>query len=261
MSDGGAGGLPGDSLVWSEDFDGAAGSPPDPGVWRMQTGGGGWGNGQLQCYTDSGENAYLDGAGNLAIVARRADPRWRADRYGGCGYTSGRLTSKGRVEFCYGLVQARIRLPRGRGIWPALWMLGHDIDEVGWPHCGEIDVMENLGQDPAVIYGAVHGPGYTGGAGVSASHHAGASLADDFHVYSVAWEPGRIRWYLDDEPYAAVTPGDLRGNPWVFDHDFFVLVNAAVGGSWPGNPDSSVAFPQTMLIDYIRLYATAAAPS
>jgi beta-glucanase (GH16 family) len=138
-------------------------------------------------------------------------------------------------------------------------MLGHDIDQVGWPRCGEIDVMENLGQDPAVVYGAVHGPGYTGGAGVTASHRARVSLADDFHVYSVAWEPGRIRWYLDDNLYAAVTPDGLGGNPWVFDHDFFLLVNVAVGGTWPGNPCSSVAFPQTMLIDYIRLYATPAA--
>jgi beta-glucanase (GH16 family) len=140
-------------------------------------------------------------------------------------------------------------------------MLGHDIDDVGWPRCGEIDVMENLGQDPAVVYGAVHGPGYTGAAGISFSHHAAASLADDFHVYSVAWEPSRICWYLDDQRYAAVTPGDLRGNPWVFHHDFFLLVNVAIGGTWPGNPDTSVTFPQTMLIDYIRLYTTAAPPA
>jgi beta-glucanase (GH16 family) len=259
MGDGSPGGPASGPLVWSQEFDGPAGSPPDPGAWRLETGGGGWGNQELQYYTSGTENACLDGAGQLAITARQADPRSRSDRYGGRGYTSARLTSKDRVAFRYGLVQARIRLPRGRGIWPALWMLGHDIDEVGWPRCGEIDVMESLGHDPAVSYGAVHGPGYTGGA-ITAACHAGTNLADDFHVYSVAWEPGRISWYLDDERYAAVTPGDLRGNPWVFDHDFFLLANVAVGGTWPGSPDSSTSFPQTMLIDYIRCYPTAAIP-
>lgn len=245
------------SLVWSDEFDGPAGAPPDPGAWRMQTGGGGWGNEELQYYTDGTGNASLDGAGHLAIVARRADPPAREDRYGGYGFTSARLNSKDRVAFRYGLVEARIRIPQGRGIWPAFWMLGSDIDEVGWPRCGEIDVMEVLGQEPAVLHGAAHGPGYTAAAGFSTAHRARASLADDFHVYSIAWEPGRIRWYLDGMPYATVTPADLRGKPWVFDHDFFLLLNVAVGGTWPGRPDRSVTFPQTMLVDYVRLYAAA----
>jgi beta-glucanase (GH16 family) len=253
------GGSPGTSLKWSAEFDGAAGSRPDPGTWQMQTGGGGWGNEELQYYTGDSENACLDGAGHLAIVARRTDPRTRADRYGGCGYTSARLASKDRMTFCYGRLEARLRLPAGRGIWPGFWLLGGNIDQVGWPQCGEIDVMENIGQHPAVVHGSVHGPGYSGQACVTASHHASGSLVDDFHVYSIAWDPGRIRWYLDDQQYAAVTPGDLRGNTWVFDHGFFVLVNVAVGGPFPGRPDRSVTFPQAMLVDYIRLYATEAA--
>jgi beta-glucanase (GH16 family) len=234
------------SLIWSEEFDGPAGSPVDPDTWQLDVGGHGWGNEELQSYTGGTENASLDGAGNLAIVARRSDSR----------YTSARLISKDRVAFTYGLVEARIQLPTGRGIWPAFWMLGQNIDEVGWPYCGEIDVMENVGQEPAVVHGTVHGPGYSGSAGVTESHDADTSLADGFHVYSVNWEPDRIRWFLDGELYSTVTPADLRGNPWVFDHDFFLLVNVAVGGTLPGNPDPSVTFPQTMLIDYIRVYAS-----
>ncbi len=251
--------VPGWSLAWSEGFDGPAGTAPDPATWRLQTGGGGWGNQELQYYTDSTENASLDGDGNLAIVVRQPDPAAREDRYGGYGYTSARVISKDRMALRYGLVEARIRIPDGRGIWPAFWMLGQDFDEAGWPRCGEVNIMEVLGQEPAVAHATVHGPGYSGAAGIAAAHRARGSLAGGFHVYSIAWEPGRIRWYLDGRRYASVTPRDLRGRPWVFDHDFFLLVNVAVGGTWPGNPDRSLTFPRTMLIDYIRHY-TAIAP-
>jgi beta-glucanase (GH16 family) len=246
--------FPACSLAWSDEFDGMAGSPADPGTWQNQAGGHGWGNEELQYYTDGTENAALDGDGHLAIVVRQPDPRLIDRRYGGRKYTSARLTSKDRVSFSYGLVRARIRLPAGRGMWPGFWMLGQDIDAAGWPQCGEIDVMESFGGDPALVHGTVHGPGYSGRAGVTAEHDAGSSLAGDFHVYSVAWEPERIIWYLDDERYSTVTPGDLRGNPWVFDHNFFLLLNVAVGGTLSETPDSSVLFPQVMLIDYIRVY-------
>jgi beta-glucanase (GH16 family) len=165
--------VPGWSLAWSEEFDGDAGSPPDPGTWRMETGNGGWGNEELQYYTDSGENAFLDGGGNLAIVVRRPELAVREDRYGGCGFTSARVISKGRVTLRYGLVEARIQIPDGRGIWPAFWMLGQDIDEKGWPQCGEVDIMEILGQDPAVLHATVHGPGYSG---AGASMHRAAPV-------------------------------------------------------------------------------------
>ena len=158
MNDRAPGELPGWSLVWSDEFVGAAGSPVNPAVWQPEVGGHGWGNKELQYYTDSTENAALDGAGNLAITVRRPDPQLAQRRFSGCRYTSARLTTKDRVFFAYSMVQARIRLPEGRGIWPAFWMLGQNIDEVGWPACGEIDVMENFGKDPAVVHGTVHGP-------------------------------------------------------------------------------------------------------
>jgi len=242
------------TLGWSDEFDGEAGAPVDPAVWLPEIGGHGWGNEELQYYTGDAANAALDGAGNLAIVVRRPDPGLR-DRFGGREYTSARLITKDRVAFSYGLVQARIRLPSGRGIWPAFWMLGQDIDEVGWPDCGEIDVMENFGKDPSVVHGTVHGPGYAGADGVTASYDAGRRLADDFHLYSVHWEPDRIRWFLDDRLYHTVTPADLPGNRWVFDHPFFLLLNVAVGGRLSLPPDDSTTFPQAMLVDYVRVYS------
>jgi beta-glucanase (GH16 family) len=249
----------GGTLAWSDEFDGPAGSPPDPGTWQRDTGGHGWGNAELQYYTGGAENAWLDGAGHLVIAARRLD-RGVCRDYAGCEYSSARLISKDHVTVRYGVIQARMRLP-GRGVWPAFWMLGVDIDEVGWPRCGEIDIMENFGTDPALVHGAVHGPGYTGGAGISSSHRAASSLADGFHVYSVAWEPDRIRWYLDGQWYAEVTPGDLGGRPWVFDHDFFLLLNVAVGGTASQPPDASVTFPRQMLVDYVRVYTGPATPA
>jgi len=248
--------LKGCTLAWSDEFDGPAGSPPDPGAWRPETGGHGWGNAELQYYTGGTENARLDGAGHLVITARRLAPQARG-HHGGRAFSSARLVTKDSVTVRYGVVQARIRLPGGRGIWPAFWMLGQDIDEVGWPRCGEIDIMENFGTDPALVHGTVHGPGYSGGAGITAAHRAGSSLSGRFHVYSVAWEPDRIRWYLDDRRYGTVTADDLHGRPWPFDHDFFLLLNVAVGGTASQAPDGSVAFPRRMLVDYVRVYARA----
>jgi beta-glucanase (GH16 family) len=254
MGNGLEGEFAGYSLVWSDEFDGTAGSPPDPRFWEPETGGHGWGNQELQYYTDSTGNAALDGAGHLAIVVRQADPQ-AAGRDGGRAYTSARLISKDRMSFRYGLVQARIKIPVARGIWPGFWMLGQDFDRTGWPGCGEIDVMEYFGTGRRVIQGAVHGPGYSGALGIAASRRMGSSLDKDFCVYSVSWEPGRIRWFVNGRHYHTVTPADLRGKPWVFDHDFFLLVNAAVGGIASQPPDRSTRFPQTMLIDYIRHYA------
>ena len=245
-------------LTWFDEFDGAPGTPADRGTWQAEIGGSGWGNQELQYYTDEPGNAALDGAGNLALAVRRVDPELASRRYGGCGYTSARLISRDRVSFRYGLIRARIKIPRARGIWPAFWMLGQDIGRSGWPGCGEIDVMEHFGTGPATVHGTVHGPGYSGRGGISASCAVGPSLGRDFHVYSVAWDPGKIAWYVNDELYHAVTPADLNGKPWVFDHDFFLLVNIAVGGTASVPPGKSVAFPQTMLIDYIRLYEPAA---
>jgi beta-glucanase (GH16 family) len=245
-------------LIWSDEFDGARGTSADRRTWRAEIGGTGWGNQELQYYTDEPGNAAHDGAGNLAIVVRRVNPELARQQYGGCGYTSARLISRDRVSLQYGLIQARIKIPRAHGIWPAFWMLGQDIGQSGWPRCGEIDVMEHFGTGPTTVHGTIHGPGYSGQGSLGASYPVGPSLGRDFHVYSVAWDPGKIAWYVNDDLYYVVTPADLNGKSWVFDHNFFLLINVAVGGTASVPPDETVTFPQTMLIDYIRLYEPAA---
>jgi beta-glucanase (GH16 family) len=237
------------TLLASDEFDGAAGSAADPGIWRYDLGGGGWGNGELEVYTDSRRNSALDGDGNLAITARR-----EADG----SYTSARLTTQGTYSVQYGRVEARIRIPRGQGIWPAFWMLGADLGQVGWPACGEIDVMENIGREPGTVHGTVHGPGYSGADGISgAATLPSGAFADDFHVYAVDWRPGSITWSVDGAAYHRVTPTDTNGDPWVFDEPFFVVLNVAVGGGWPGSPDGTTEFPQQMLVDWVRVWQNA----
>ena len=248
-------------LAWSDEFDGAPGSPADEATWQAEIGGSGWGNQELQYYTDEPGNAAHDGAGNLAIVVRRVNPELARRRYGGRDYTSARLISRDRRSFRHGLVQARIKIPRARGIWPAFWLLGQDIGQSGWPRCGEIDVMEHFGTGPNTVHGTLHGPGYSGPGSLGASYAVGPSLGHDFHVYSVAWQPGSIRWYVNDDLYHTMAPTDLDGKPWVFDQDFFLLINVAVGGTASVPPDESVTFPQTMLIDYIRVYEPAVTPA
>ncbi len=245
------------TLSWSDEFDGPAGGPVDGAKWVADTGGHGWGNQERQYYTTRTENVSLNGDGHLVITARSEPPDspyrcW----YGACGYSSARLKTKGRFEPTYGRVEARIRIPRGQGIWPAFWMLGADIDQVGWPRCGEIDVLENIGREPAVVHGTMHGPGYSGGNSIGGTYRlATTSFADDYHVFAVEWTPGEIRWFVDGRQYHRTTPADLPpGAAWVFDHSFFLLLNVAVGGGWPGDPDASTVLPQQMLVDYVRVY-------
>jgi beta-glucanase (GH16 family) len=248
--------------VWSDEFDGASGAPVDGSKWVADTGGDGWGNREREYYTPGTANAALDGSGHLVITARTEAPPTEVPRtplrcwYGSCDYTSGRLRTSGKFETTYGRVEARLRLPRGQGIWPAFWMLGADCDRVGWPECGEIDVMESVGQTPNVVLGTLHGPGYSGAQGISRKFALStASFSDDFHVFAVEWTPGRIRWLVDDTEYHRVTPADLpAGAPWVFDHPAFLLLNVAVGGGLPGSPDASTTFPQELVVDYVRVY-------
>lgn len=237
-------------LLAADEFDGPAGSAPNPGIWRYDLGAGGWGNAELQTYTDSRRNAALDGAGNLVITAHR-----EADG----SYSSARLKSESTYTAQYGRIEARIRIPRGQGIWPAFWMLGADIGQVGWPACGEIDVMENVGHEPGIVHGTVHGPGYSGAQGISAAYTnpSGAAFADDFHVYGVDWRPGSITWTVDGVAYRTVTRADVGSATWVFDKPFFVILNVAVGGNWPGSPDASTRFPQQMTIDWLRVHQNA----
>ncbi len=247
-------------LLWSDEFEGAAGARPDPQKWKHALGGGGWGNPEWAHYTDAPENAAHDGHGALVITARQISETQASGLkcwYGPCRYTSARLLTAQHFEFTYGRVEARLQVPYGQGVWPALWMLGADIGANGWPACGEIDIMENIGREPDTIHGTVHGPGYSGAKGVSSAYRLpeGQAFHDDFHVFAIEWEPNEIRWYVDETLYATVTPAQLpAGTRWVFDHPFFIILNVAVGGGWPGYPDDTTTFPQTLRVDYVRVY-------
>jgi beta-glucanase (GH16 family) len=175
-------------------------------------------------------------------------------------YTSARLKTLGKFSQAYGRFEARIKIPQGQGIWPAFWMLGANIEKVPWPDCGEIDIMENIGKEPYLVHGTIHGPGYSGDKAIGQSHALPGEqkFFDDFHVYAVEWGPEEIRFYVDDTLYETRTPADLpKGAKWAYDHPFFLLLNVAVGGSWPGNPDATSVYPQTMLVDYVRAYRLA----
>ncbi|MFB4423542.1 family 16 glycosylhydrolase [Streptomyces sp. QL37] len=244
--------------TWADEFDGAAGSAPDSSKWTLETGGSGNGNNELQYYTDSTRNASLDGNGNLVITARQNTDSGLQCWYGPCRYTSARLNTARTFTQAYGRYEARIKIPRGQGIWPAFWMLGDDLGSVGWPNSGEIDIMENVGKEPGTVHGTIHGPGYSGGAGIGASYSLpdGRAFADDFHTFAVDWSPNALVWSVDGQTYQTRTPADVNGNKWVFDHPFFIVLNLAVGGNWPGSPDGSTSLPQTMTVDYVRVSAS-----
>lgn len=243
------------TLIWEDDFDGEAGDPINADNWTCEIGGHGWGNREWQYYTDRPENVSLNGESLLVITALEEED-FSEGRcwYGRCKHSSARCITHDKFAFTYGRVEARIKVPFGQGIWPAFWMLGANFDEVGWPNSGEIDIMEYIGREPKTIYGTVHGPGYSGGEGVSGNIVIEEDISDDFHVFAIEWEPEEIRWYMDGEQFHRIIPDSLRGNDWVFDHDFFILLNLAVGGNWPGYPDNETTFPQQLLVDYVRVY-------
>ncbi len=235
-----------DTLVFQDEFDSDGAVNSDYWGYDIGTGANGWGNNELQYYTNRPENVQAQN-GLLIITARQ-------ESYRGSGYTSSRLLTKGKIEQTYGRFEARMRLPWGQGIWPAFWMLGADIDNNPWPAAGEIDIMEFRGQEPTTILGSVHGPGYSGGEAISKSY----SLTNDrfdtgFHVFGIEWGPNYVNYYVDDVLYNQITPADVPGE-WVFDKPFFLLINLAVGGSFVGSPNSETVFPQTFLIDYVRIY-------
>lgn len=241
-------------LFWSDEFNGVKGSRVDTKIWKHDLGGGGWGNNELEFYTNKTKNTYQDGTGNLVIKAIKEttkDACW----YGDCDYTSGRILTKGTLERQYGRFEARIRIPKGQGLWAAFWMLGSNIGTTNWPTCGEIDILENIGKEPKTVHGTIHGPGYSGAHGIGMPYSSDQDFSDGFHVYAVEWEREAIRWYVDGILYQTRTPKDLpEGSKWVYDHGFFIILNLAVGGGWPGNPDSSSVFPQSMKVDYVRVY-------
>ena len=244
----------GRTLVWSDEFNAPNDSPVDSSKWVLESGGNGWGNQELEYYTARPQNAFQQD-GNLVIKVLQ-------EKYTGPdgvtrNYTSARLKTQGKFAQKYGRFEARIKIPYGQGIWPAFWMLGDDIDSVSWPACGEIDIMENIGREPGTVHGSMHGPGYSGGNALTASWAlpAGQKLGDAFHLYALEWEAGAVRFYIDDTLYETRTPADLpSGTAWVFDKPFFLLLNVAVGGGWPGDPDATTVFPQTMRVDYVRVY-------
>ena len=200
----------------------------------------------------------MDGSGSLVIKAVKLTPPLNLNCwYGPCQYTSARLITKGKFDQKYGKFEARIKVPRGQGMWSAFWMLGNNIDVVGWAQCGEIDIMENIGREPRTVHGTIHGPGYSGANGIGAPFNltGDGAFADDFHVYTTEWSENKISFYVDGTHYKTITPADLpQGAKWVYDHPFFIILNFAIGGPWGGNPDNTSIFPQTMLVDYVRVY-------
>jgi beta-glucanase (GH16 family) len=247
---------PGWTLTFRDEFDAKDGTPVDDTKWVHETGGGGWGNAEREYYTNKVENSVQRG-GNLVITATKDGTAGLTCWYGACQYTSARLITKDKFTQKLGRFEAKIKIPYGQGMWPAFWMLGDDIGTTGWPGCGEIDIMENIGREPGTNHGSLHGPGYSGGSPLTGTITlpGGEKLSDKFHIYAMEWDAAEIRFYLDsDTPYETHKPSDVAGKKWVYDHPFFMLLNVAVGGGWPGDPDGTTVFPQTMLVDYVRVY-------
>jgi beta-glucanase (GH16 family) len=252
--------LPGWTLTWHDEFDLPDGSPVDPAKWTQETGNSGWGNNhEREYYTPGTANAVIQG-GALVITATPQGASSFKCQYGPCEYTSARMNTAGKFEQQYGRFEARIELPGGQGLWPAWWLLGNDISSVSWPQCGEVDIMENIGSTPSTNYGSLHGPGYSGGQDLTGSYTlpGGATLPAGFHLFALEWDASSINFYVDGVNYETRTPADVpAGDQWVYDHPFFVILNVAVGGYWPGDPDSTTQFPQTMQVDYVRVYTKA----
>lgn len=239
------------NLIFEDNFN--TNGAIDETFWNYDLGvgnaisGAGWGNNELQYYTDRPENIKVED-GMLHMIARQ-------ESFMGSGYTSARINTIGKLEQEYGRFEARIQLPWGNGLWPAFWLLGNNINEVSWPQCGEIDIMEYRGQNPTILLGSVHGPGYSAGESVGKEYDLGNDRFDTgFHVFGIEWGPEYINYYVDDVLYNQITPDDVDGE-WVFDHPFYIILNLAVGGNFVGPPNANTVFPQTMLVDYVRVYS------
>lgn len=232
--------------VWAQEFNEAI----DTTIWSYELGDKGWGNKEWQNYTNSLENAFIED-GKLVLKAIKT-----GDSLAHGNFTSARLVTRNKYNLKYGKIEARMKLPKGQGIWPAFWMLGSDHPNTSWPQCGEIDLMEYLGHETNKVYGTIHGPGHAGMNGISGNRVLGnTDLSADFHVYTTNWQEDKIEWFIDGEKYFEVSPESLPdGQEWVFNDEFFFLLNLAVGGNWPGYPDETTVFPQQFEVDYIRVY-------
>lgn len=230
-------------LSWHDEFDGDS---IDLTNWTFDIGGWGWGNGEGQYYTSRPENARLEN-GMLVIEARQ-------EKYEGSYYTSARLKTQGLQNFQYGRIEARLKVPSGKGLWPAFWMLGSNFDGNNWPDCGEIDIMEYIGKEPDLIFGTLHGPGYSGALGLSKWNRQTYNIADDFHTFAIEWEEDEIHWYYDGEHYFTVARTDIGEREWVFNQPFFIILNLAVGGQLPGMVGLDTVFPTQYYVDYVRVY-------
>ena len=242
------------TLAWSDEFNSAVNSTPNTAVWNYDLGGGGWGNGELETYVSDQAHAHIiaDGA---ATDGRALQIQATKDANG--NYASARLNTGNKITTQYGYIEARLKLPVGKGIWPAFWMLGNDIGSAGWPACGEMDIMENLGSEPSLNHGSMHGPGYSGGNSLTATYTLpnGQKFKDGYHLFALKWTPNSATFYVDGNAYETRTPYSMpAGASWVFNKPFFFILNLAVGGGWPGNPDASTVFPQNYLVDYVRVY-------
>ncbi len=228
-------------LVWQDEFD--TDGAPDESKWVFDLGGGGWGNSELQTYTNDPQNIMISD-GYLKITAIN----------NGGSFTSARIKTQGLFAQKYGRFEASIKTPYGPGMWPAFWMLGENIGSTPWPQCGEIDIMELRGQEPHIVHGTIHGPGYSGGNPITKSYALVNDRFDtDFHLYAVEWDENRIDFFVDETLYQRIERKDVPGE-WVYDQPFFILLNVAVGGNYVGFPTAQTPFPQKMTIDYVRVY-------
>ena len=239
------------NIVWQDEFDKDS---LDLTKWSREIGGHGWGNNELQFYTDSDSNSYVEN-GNLILKAQVV-PQGIGSSKGLRYYSSARLRTYGKGDWKYGRIEVRAKVASGQGIWPAIWMLPTDWLFGGWPSSGEIDIMEHVGYDLGVVHGSVHTEAYNHKINTQrSSARKIANVDTEFHVYSIIWDKDKISFFIDDVQYF-LFENDQQGNykTWPFDQRFHLLINIAVGGDWPGNPDNSTNFPRKMLVDYVRVY-------
>ena len=239
------------NIVWQDEFDNDS---LDLKKWSREIGGHGWGNNELQFYTDSDSNSYVEN-GNLILKAQVV-PQGIGSSKGLRYYSSARLRTYGKGDWKYGRIEVKAKVASGQGIWPAIWMLPTDWLFGGWPSSGEIDIMEHVGYDLGVIHGSVHTEAYNHKINTQrSSARKIANVDTEFHVYSIIWDKDKISFFIDDVQYF-LFENDQQGNykTWPFDQRFHLLINIAVGGDWPGNPDNSTNFPRKMLVDYVRVY-------